>query len=209
MTRVKICGITNLDDARAAVDVGADALGFNFYRKSRRYIDPDAAGEIISQLQTGVQTFGVFVNASVDEIEDAVSRARIDIVQLHGDESPDFVNTVATKFQVGVMKALRVSTEFDPGTALSYNTAEMFLLDAESAEFGGSGRTFDWSIARRLKESVPMFYLAGGLTPDNVAAAIRQIAPYGVDVCSGVEFEKGKKDLKKMATFIQEVRNAL
>jgi phosphoribosylanthranilate isomerase len=209
MTRVKICGITNFDDARAAVDLGADALGFNFYSKSPRYISSAAAGDIISKLHTEVETFGVFVNASVEEIGDALTRTPIDIAQLHGDESPELVRELASAFPVRLMKALRVSTGFDPAMALAFDKAEVFLLDADSTEFGGSGRTFDWAIARGMKESIPKFYLAGGLTPQNVASAIRRVEPFGVDVCSGVEAAKGRKDLNKLAAFIDEVRRAL
>lgn len=202
--KVKICGITNLADAQAAVDMGADALGFNFYKKSPRFIAPKTAAEIISALPNGIEKIGVFVDPEMEQILSVVQM--LDFVQLHGDEEPEFVASVSELAKV--IKSLRVGTTFEPSSALLY-PAVRFLLDSESAEFGGSGHTFSWTVANRFKELVPDFYLAGGLEPDNVADAIRVVHPYGVDVCSGVERTKGIKDHDKVEAFIRNAKEAI
>ena len=207
MTKIKICGITNLDDARMAVESGADALGFNFYESSPRYISPETANEIIGRLPHDAMHVGVFVNPSFAEIERTRTRTAIEYVQLHGDETSDFVRNLISGTSAKVIKALRVSPAFDTKRALEYEV-EHFLLDTLSAQgFGGTGETFDWEFARRFREASHSFFLAGGLTPDNVADAIREVRPFGVDVCSGVESVAGKKDHKKVAAFIKNARN--
>lgn len=200
--KIKICGITNLEDALHAVECGADALGFNFYKRSPRYLSPEAADEIIAELPATVVKIGVFVNSSRDEINDIARQANLDAVQLHGDETPEFVARIKSD-GIAVVKAIHAS---DPSAALEYDVEE-FLLDTPSTSYGGSGEAFDWAIAAKFKEVVPDFYLAGGLTPDNVADAIRAVHPTAVDVCSGVEVYKGKKDPEKVAKFIKVVRN--
>ena len=207
--RIKICGITNPEDALAAIEFGADALGFNFYQKSPRYISPAAASEIISQLPGGVMNVGVFVNSSLAEVDQIYTQSSVVYVQLHGDETPAFVERLADLTGAISIKAIRVSEDFDPHTALDYDV-EYYLLDAASpTAYGGTGETFNWDAALRLKPFGAKFFLAGGLTPENVAEAVRQVQPFGVDVCSGVELSKGKKDHKKLAEFIRNARNAI
>lgn len=205
MTRIKICGITSLEDALAAVELGADALGFNFYEKSPRYISPEKARQIIRELPPEIEKVGVFVNSSLSEIENVCAESGIEMVQLHGDETPEFVAALSGP---RVIKALRVSDDFQPEIALRY-AADRFLLDTDCNGFGGSGKTFDWRVAAAFKDFGSEFFLAGGLTVENVAEAIREIRPYGVDVCSGVESVKGKKDMKKLEAFIRNARMAL
>jgi len=214
MTKVKICGITNLEDALHAVEFGADALGFNFYEKSPRYIAPGAVNDIVRKLPKHVATVGVFVNNSLDQIDNIYRRTAIGSVQLHGDETPLFVASLTGEL-TRVIKAIHASEPFDPRSASKYEPPDEFsadflefLLDTQSTGYGGSGRTFDWDMAVRFREVVPEFYLAGGLTPENVVDAIRTVRPTALDVCSGVEAFKGKKDPKKVEAFIANVRNA-
>lgn len=202
--KIKICGITNFEDARISAELGADALGFNFYKKSPRYVSPDDAAEIISLLPPTITKVGVFVKADLDEIRSLTPM--LDLVQLHGDESPDYVSRLDAGTKV--IKVFRIGDGFDPLRALEYPTAQ-FLLDTESRDFGGSGQRFDWDLAIRFKDTVPEFYLAGGLDPENVADAIRTVQPFAVDVCSGVESSKGQKDHRKMEAFIRNARAAI
>jgi phosphoribosylanthranilate isomerase len=207
MVKVKVCGITNLEDARAASAAGADALGFNFYRRSPRYITPEEARRIISELPSAaVLCVGVFVNEdSAATVARMAALAGVSAVQLHGDETPAYC--AALKEQ-RVIKALRVGKHFAPEHATEY-CAESILLDAFSASArGGTGETFDWELARRTREVVAQLYLAGGLTAENVADAIAAVRPYAVDVCSGVEFAPGRKDAERMRAFVSAVRDA-
>ena len=206
MVKVKICGITNLEDALFAVEAGADALGFNFYPPSPRYIAPEDARRIIDEMPSTTFCVGVFVN---EESPAAVARlagmSGVGAVQLHGDESPEFC--AALKKQ-RVIKALRVGKDFVPEHAARY-PVESILLDAFCAsERGGTGETFDWALARKTREAVAQLYLAGGLTPENVADAIRLVRPWGVDVCSGVEAAPGRKDAVKLRAFIAAAKAA-
>jgi phosphoribosylanthranilate isomerase len=206
MVRVKICGITNLSDALMSVEAGADVLGFNFWRGSARYIEPQTARGIIEQLPRGVLSVGVFVNE--DEPEAVVRKAEqsgVGAVQLHGDETPAFCRALEGR---QVIKALRVAGSFKPEDVLTYETGAV-LLDAFCvAARGGTGRTFDWKIARRVRALVSQLYLAGGLTPLNVAEAIAAVGPYAVDVCSGVESAPGRKDATRVREFVEAVRRA-
>lgn len=206
MTLIKICGITNLADALAASMIGADALGFNFYFRSPRFISPDSAREIISHLPSTVITFGVFVNEESPEMVMRGARsAGVEWLQLHGDESPEFCQELKGW---KVIKALRVGQNFKPEHATLYDT-DAIMLDAFSARaHGGTGQTFDWSVARRTRPLVAKLFLAGGLTPENVAGAIASVEPHGVDVCSGVESKPGKKDTSLMQAFINAVRRS-
>ena len=210
MTEIKICGITSLEDARLAVELGADVLGFNFSELSPRYIAPGTASDIIRKLPDRVRTVGVLVNQSLTEVERFLTQTSIGRVQLHGDETPEFVESITSWSGPVVIKAIRIADGFDERTVRDYNV-EHFLLDSASTkEYGGTGVTFDWKIALEFKKRIHQdFFLAGGLTPDNVAEAIRTVRPYGVDVCSGVEAERGKKDRRKMEAFIRNARNAL
>ena len=208
MTKVKICGITNLEDALLSAGFGADALGFNFYEKSPRYISPEKARGITDRLPEGVLKVGVFANELLDKIIETAEIARLDAIQLHGDESPEFVSRMRDRTSAEIIKALRVTAEFEPAESLAYD-ADAILLDAFSPdELGGTGDTFDWEIAARVSALNPRLYLAGGLKPENVYTAIEAVRPYAVDACSGLEIRKGKKDPEKVEMFIQSIRNA-
>ena len=200
--RVKICGVTSLEDALAAVRLGADAIGFNFWPRSKRYLLPATAGGIAARLPPGVATFGVFVDPSRAELEEALAASRVGVAQLHGDEPPD----LALGLPVPVVKAIRVMDR-DSLAALASWEVRAFLLDSASAGYGGSGKTFDWSLAAAVAAELPVF-LAGGLGPENVAEAVRAVRPLGVDVASGVELAPGVKDAAKMKQFIARAKEA-
>jgi phosphoribosylanthranilate isomerase len=206
MVQVKICGITNWRDAKASCDLGAAALGFNFYEKSSRAISPADAWRIISRLPRNVESAGVFVNWSAEAII-ALGRAiRLQTVQLHGNELPVLVQQCAKHFQV--TKALRVGPSFQLKKLRAYPQASAFLFDAaRTGQYGGTGKRADWTVARRAAKSHRII-LAGGLTPENVADAIRFVQPYAVDVASGVESRPGKKDHGKLRAFFAEVEHA-
>ncbi|MEO8132081.1 MAG: phosphoribosylanthranilate isomerase [Bryobacteraceae bacterium] len=191
---VKICGITNREDAQAAADAGATAIGFNFYRGSSRYIQPRQAAEISAAVN--LTKVGVFVNESPAEIERIVQLAGLDVIQLHGDESPQAANQHTGR----VWKAFRVTESWTAGILDSY-TAEAFLLDAPSnGSYGGSGTAFDWKRANGIQRNI---ILAGGLDATNVGAAIQAVLPWGVDSCSRLEISPGRKDHDKMRRFIE------
>lgn len=197
MIRVKICGITNLEDALAAVDYGADALGFVFFEKSPRCITPEEAKEIISYLPPLVITIGVFVNEDTKRIKEIINFTGVNILQLHGDEPPDSCN-----ISHRVIKAFRLR-DFTDLKPLEKYRCSAFLLDTYSPEsFGGTGQIFNWDIAVEAKR-FGRIVLSGGLNPDNIEKAVMYVRPYAVDVSSGVEEDKGKKDLKKMKEFIE------
>lgn len=203
MTKVKICGITNLEDAELSVKFGADALGFNFYRKSPRYITPEDAAEIIEKLPKDVLKVGVFVNETLENIVKTAAVAGLDAIQLHGEESPEFLSEVKAASGLEIIKAFRVSPDFKPEDVLKYD-ADAILLDAYNAkEHGGTGETFDWEIARKVNKLVDTLYLAGGIKLENVVRAINDTRPEYVDVCSGIEAEKGKKDAVKTINFLR------
>lgn len=201
MTKVKICGITTVEDGLMAAAAGADALGFVFYDRSPRNIDPERAAEIIRLLPPFVQVVGLFVRAPLEFVNATADRCRLDIVQLHGDEPPEFCARVNRR----VIKAFRVKdiTSLDP--MKDYQVAG-YLLDAYSPKaFGGTGIAFNWEIAELAKKFGPII-LAGGLCPENVAEAVGRVAPYGVDVSSGVESSPGRKDPAKVRAFIKRAR---
>lgn len=203
MVKVKICGITNLEDALTAVQAGADALGFVFCSASPRNVTPELAAEIIRQLPPFVQTVGLFVNESLATVNETADRCGLDIVQLHGEELPDFCAAVKRR----TIKAFRVKDANSLESMESYPTAA-YLLDAWSpVAHGGTGHSFNWEIAADAAVRLPII-LAGGLTPDNVAAAVQQVRPYAVDVSSGVEAAPGKKDATLVREFIQKAREA-
>ena len=206
MILVKICGITNWPDAKAACDAGADMLGFNFYEKSLRRVSTVEAATIRAKLPSGVQPVGLFVNAKPSEINSLHAFVRFTAAQLHGDETPTVVSEVTRT--VPVIKAFRVAADFLLSTLDKYHDAFAFLLDGSRAgQFGGTGATADWNVARRAV-AAHRIILAGGLTPENVGAAIRSVRPYAVDVASGVESKPGKKDHARLKQFIDEVRRA-
>ncbi len=202
MVRVKICGIVNVRDARTAARLGADALGFNFYKRSPRFIQPARAKAIIASLPPFVTTVGVFVDEATETIMEIRRLCGLDAVQFHGDETPREVDAVRG---VRRIKAVGVRDERDIALCQRFRV-EAFLLDAYSpVRRGGTGRSFNWSLALEAAQFGPII-LAGGLTPDNVEDAIIQAMPYAVDVASGVESEPGKKDRGLMAEFIRRAK---
>jgi phosphoribosylanthranilate isomerase len=206
MTRVKICGITTWDDARIATDLGASALGFNFHASSPRAISPAGAWEIIRKLPPFVQAVGVFVNWP-PLVVDALARAlRLHAVQLHGQEPPQEVAELARTHRV--IKAVTVRKPFRAASLSRYRQAHALLLDGFAPGLrGGTGRTFDWSAARTARR-YGRIILAGGLTPENVAEAIRVAQPYAVDVASGVEARPGRKDAAKLRALFAAIESA-
>lgn len=201
MAFVKICGITNLEDALLCVAAGADALGFNFYRLSPRYIEPIAAREITSRLPANVLTVGVFVNELTPEtVERIASDAGVLAMQLHGDESPNYCRALRGRY---VIKVLAASKDFEPQRALDYEVEAIMLDTFDPQMRGGTGRVIDWSVARKTRALVPKFFLAGGLSPENVQGAIRRVDPYGVDACSALEIRPGKKLPERVAAFVK------
>ncbi|MGI8669377.1 MAG: phosphoribosylanthranilate isomerase, partial [Aridibacter sp.] len=206
MTKVKICGITNLEDALLSAKFGADALGFNFYEKSPRYILPEVAREIIDELPENVLKVGVFVNEDLEKIIKIAKTANLDAIQLHGEETPEFAQELKTKTGLEIIKAFRVRCDFKPEDVLQYEV-DAILLDAYSPkEYGGTGETFDWEIAKKVEEIFPKMYLAGGITNSNVRMAFHQSNPFGIDTCSGVERAKGKKNKIQLINFIKRVK---
>jgi phosphoribosylanthranilate isomerase len=202
IVKVKICGITNLEDARAAMQMGADMLGFNFCRASPRYIEPGKAAEIIWRLPAFIDTCAVFVNPTIEQIKTMIADGLFNWVQLHGDETPEFCDSLLS-LNVRVMKALRVKTAEDIKNAERYYT-DAVLLDAyRSDKYGGTGTTFDWNIVGHIRKRV---FLAGGINPDNAARAI-EVGVYGIDVCSGVESAPGKKDHEKLRRLFENIKH--
>jgi phosphoribosylanthranilate isomerase len=185
-------------------------LGVNFYRPSPRYITPDAARELVNDLKSNdrtVEIVGVFVNETIESVLDIASVTGIDAVQLHGDESPAFCEEVNTRDGLRVIKALRVSGEFMPDQGQQY-PVHGILLDAFHASLrGGTGQTIDFEVARETRRLVPRLFLSGGLSPENVADAIHEVAPYAVDACSLLESAPGKKYAARMRAFVAAVRN--
>lgn len=203
MTKIKICGIKTLKDALAAIDAGADYLGFNFYPKSVRFIETETCAQITSLLKReypNIQLVGVFVNSPVDEVKNILETCSLDLAQLHGDETPEVVQSLNGK----AFKAFRGVPQHINGFAR--DTAPALLVDASVKDiYGGTGITADWDNAAELAKHYPIL-LAGGLTPENVADAVRQVKPWGVDVASGVESGPGSKDEARMRAFVQAVK---
>ena len=213
MVKVKICGITNFEDAVAATEAGADMLGFNFYRPSSRYIEPDRAREIVERLgndgkNRSITMVGVFVDESIDSLVRIVNEVRLDAVQLHGEESPEFCAELKSLLpDKAIIKALRVNGSFDPRAASSYSV-KAIMLDAFHEQLrGGTGRAIDWDIAKTVRDLVPQLWLSGGLSPENVAEAISRVQPFAVDACSSLESAPGRKDASRMKEFVRAVRN--
>jgi phosphoribosylanthranilate isomerase len=203
-TRIKVCGLTSADDARLCASIGADMLGLNFSPQSSRCINAEKAGEIMSAARSdfpAVKFIGVFVDQPLGFVQRTIDDLALDGVQLHGAETPDFVTRVGAPFRI---KAIRVALNLPLTNA--YN-CDAILLDTWSADRpGGTGETFDWSIATQLRARVPRLILAGGLRPENVNDAIRIVRPFGVDVCSGVEDAPGRKSESKVRRFVEAVK---
>ncbi len=200
--KLKVCGITSLEDARAAIDCGAEFLGFNFYRKSPRYIAPKAARTIIEQLPNEITTVGIFVNeAQPQDVLKILNASRAQLAQLHGDEDAAYCAAVGAE---RVIKALRVGEGFDVRRVLNY-PAWAILLDAfDKNLYGGTGKTANWEVAFEAAKLTRLF-LAGGLSPENIAEAIRAVQPFAVDVNSGVESAPGIKAADKLKKLKQEM----
>jgi len=206
MVRVKICGITNVEDALLACEFGADAIGLNFYEKSPRCVSPFTASKIIGKLPPFVAAVGVFVNWQAAPVTSLAKALGFAAAQLHGDEPPKLVNEIAKK--VPVIKALHLGKGSPLPPFPKYRGAAAFLLDApHSGHYGGTGHTTDWALAQTAAKSHRIL-LAGGLTPENVAEAILAVRPYAVDVTSGVEAKPGKKDPAKLRAFFEAVTRA-
>ncbi len=212
MTKVKICGITSIEDAISACQSGADMLGFNFYIKSPRYIDPQSVAGIIDHLPVNVVPIGVFVDHSAHEINTIVRTSGVRVVQLHGE---DMDSDEIKQIQYPLIKAFRIYKDFNAGTIRSFHLrhgATTFLIDAfEKGAYGGTGKQIKQEQAKTLVKSISDFgfsFLAGGLTPDNVKELVQEICPYGVDVASGVESFPGKKDHLKTKVFIKNAKKA-
>lgn len=204
MTIIKICGIKTLIDALAAIDAGVDFLGFNFYPKSTRFIEKEICAEITSVLKREypqIKLVGVFVNSAVGEVKNILETCSLDLAQLHGDETPEMFAQLVPR----VFKAFRgIPSDI---TGYERNESPALLVDAAvKGVYGGSGVAADWLAAAELAKRYPLL-LAGGLTPENVADAVRQVRPWGVDVASGVESAAGEKDAAKMKAFVQAVLN--
>ena len=205
--KVKICGITNWKDARCACDAGVDFLGFNFYRRSPRYIEPLSARGIVRRLPTGVASVGVFVNEPEKQMVHIAQTVGLKYIQLHGDETPAAVSRLRRALPaVRIIKAIRVRKRFHVKQLSRFRSASAILLDGfDAGRPGGTGKTFDWSVAVQGKPRPLRIFLAGGLTPENVAEAIRVVRPYAIDVCSGVESAPGKKDRAKIKALMRPV----
>lgn len=205
MIRIKICGITNLEDALLAAGLGANALGFIFYAKSPRSVAPEAAREIIRQLPPFIVSIGVFVNEEAATVRDLAARVGLDWIQPHGSESPEYCRSLGRR----VMKAFRIQDENSLKDLEAFRgSVQAFLLDTyKKGQVGGTGETFDWELARKAQSYGPIV-LAGGLSAANVAQAIAAARPQAVDVASGVEAAPGKKDPEKLRAFFKAVASS-
>ena len=205
--KVKICGVTNLEDAREAVRLGAWAIGLIHHAESPRHCDPATAAEIGAELRRQCEVAGVFVNPKLEEVESAVADEGLSIVQLNGDEGPSFCTEVARRTGAKVIKAVHVSSAADVRGADAYRT-DFHMFDTRHETLrGGTGETFDWELLRGRQAEIPQI-LSGGLRPDNVAEAVETVHPFAVDVASGVEAEPGRKDHQLLATFFEAARAA-
>ncbi|MBI2816886.1 MAG: phosphoribosylanthranilate isomerase [Acidobacteria bacterium] len=203
MIRVKVCGIRRAEDASAACEAGANALGFNFWKKSPRYILPREAGRIVASIPEGPWMTGVFVDESPARVFQAAEDAGVSVLQFHGNESPEYWDYFVSFRRV---KAFKVGPHFQPDLLGKYSSADAFLLDAfVSGMVGGTGQAFDWAVVEKTKQ-FGRIILAGGLNASNVAEAVRRVRPWGIDVCSGVETEPGKKSPELIRKFIAVVR---
>jgi phosphoribosylanthranilate isomerase len=206
--RVKICGITRLEDAELALAHRAWAVGLIFHEPSPRAVDPAAAEEIGAALKRRAEVVGVFVNRPLDEVVDAAERSSLSMLQLHGDEGPRYAAEAARRTGAKVMKSARVKDAESLQALRAFRGVDYHLVDAHHADlYGGTGETFDWELLRRRRSKVPLV-LSGGLTPDNVADAIRATQPFAVDTASGTEAAPGIKDPAKLQAFFRAVESA-
>ncbi len=204
MVKVKICGITTLEDALTAIEAGADALGFVFYSASPRHVSTEQAADIIRKLPPFVQTVGLFVDEKMTVVNAIADHCRLDVIQLHGEETPAYCESVNRR----VIKAFRVKDISTLNLLVPYHVSG-YLLDAWSPDaHGGTGQVFNWDIAAEAVLGGRNIILAGGLTPENITESIRQVHPYGVDVSSGVEYAPGRKDAFKVRRFVELAKQA-
>jgi phosphoribosylanthranilate isomerase len=204
--RIKLCGITSLDDARLAVDAGAWAVGCILWQQSPRACDPVEAARIVTALRRRAHVCGVFVNPHLDEVTELVDALGLTMVQLHGEEGPAFCAEVARRTGAKVIKAAAVTTQADVQALESFHT-DFHMLDAYRPGLrGGTGETFDWELVRTRRAKIPLV-LSGGLRPENVADAIAAVRPFAVDTASGTEASPGVKDPEKVAAFVEAVRS--
>ena len=194
---VKVCGITNLEDAILCADAGADILGFIFYEKSKRYITPENAAEIVKNLPAAMRKAGVFVNPDADKINEIISKAGIDTVQLHGDEPPALLDSISGN----KIKAFRVEEGFDFDIVRDYKPAIPLFDSFSEREYGGTGRKFNWGIIPR--ELSGKYFLSGGISIDNIEEAVNELEPFAVDLSSSLELSPGKKDPRKVNDFFE------
>ena len=199
--KIKICGITNREDALNAIALDVDAIGFIFYKNSPRYVTPERIEEFILDIPPFINTVGVFVNAEYEEINEVSQRCKLTGIQLHGNETPEF----CTQFKLPIIKAIRVSESNDLTNIPKYKgTVNGILLDTKVENVhGGTGRTFDWGLAIEAKEYETPLILSGGINATNISKALKLVNPYGIDLCSGVESEPGIKDYNKMQEVIE------
>jgi len=201
---VKICGITSVEDAQAVEQAGADAVGLMFYEGSPRHIALEQAKAIVDSLSNTIVRVGVFVNSEESFVRQAMEICTLNMLQFHGDETPEY----CARFEIMTLKAIRVSDESSLKEMERYS-ADGFLLDAFSENsLGGTGETFNWELAKRATKSGRPIFLAGGLTSENVAEAVKAVRPFAVDVSSGVETEPGKKDAAKVRAFVAATKGA-
>ena len=204
--RIKICGVTNVKDAGACAEMGANMIGFNFYSQSPRYIEPKLARRIVAAMPLGVCTVGVFVDASTEEIQDIADAAGVRCVQLHGRTSPDTCSELAREFRV--IRAFSTDSQFRPEEVSLFGDCDV-LVDAHDPNLrGGTGRTCDWPAARTARSFARFLILSGGLTEQNVGQAIATVAPHAVDICSGVESAPRTKNYRALENFVTAVRTA-
>jgi len=205
MTRIKICGMTNKIDALAAAALGVDMLGFIFYAKSKRYVDPRVAEDIINELPESIAKVGVFVDEDKEKVLDIARDAQLDVLQFHGAETPEYCSSFRPDYKV--IKAFRLRNWKDLAAVNDYDV-DYYLLDTHKEDApGGTGQTFDWKMCKDFEFLKPVI-LSGGLAPANVGRAMAEVVPYGVDVATGVERSPGKKDPERMKKFVEEVRKA-
>lgn len=203
MTKIKICGITNLEDAQSALSFGADAIGFVFAESPRR-VEPETAKSIMEDLKGRVLSVGVFVNEAVNEVARIADYCGLDAIQLHGEEDPQYCAQLKKR---NIIKAFRIKDDTSLAPMRRYKDVFAYLLDAFSKEaYGGTGRTFDWNLAVKAKDIGRPIVLSGGLGPENIEEAIKAVRPYGVDISSSIETRPGKKDRKRMGELISAIK---
>jgi len=206
---VKICGITNLEDALLAAELGADKLGFNFYENSSRFVNPLLVAKIADRLPADVGRIGVFVNEQIERIAEIAEVAKLDGIQLHGTETPQFASRLMRRTRLTVIKAFQVSRGFTATDVNDYDVDAILLDTYRKDGFGGSGEVFDWKVAIQVKQLKSKMYLAGGLSESNVSKAIADVGPYCVDACSRLESAPGKKDEVKLRHFLRNAGKAI